>query len=60
MARQNAGQAFLDRKRTKDETEAVLGRLQKSLHLSRVAAADGVLRHLALPGLDHRRLARWR
>jgi excinuclease ABC subunit C len=33
MARKNAEQAFAERKRTKDETDAVLSRLQQKLHL---------------------------
>ncbi|XXF75856.1 excinuclease ABC subunit UvrC [Myxococcaceae bacterium GXIMD 01537] len=33
LARKNAEQAFIERKRTKDETDAVLSRLQQRLHL---------------------------
>lgn len=33
MARKNAEQAFVERKRTKDETDAALSRLQQKLHL---------------------------
>ncbi|HLL05574.1 MAG TPA: excinuclease ABC subunit UvrC [Myxococcaceae bacterium] len=33
MARKNAEQAFIERKRTKDETDAVLSRLQQKLNL---------------------------
>jgi excinuclease ABC subunit C len=36
MSAANARQALLDQRRSRDELEAVLGRLQKSLHLSRV------------------------
>jgi excinuclease ABC subunit C len=36
MARQNAEQAFADRKRSKDETEAVLEKLRQRLHLTRL------------------------
>ncbi len=36
MALKNAEQAFAERKRTKDETDAALSRLQKKLHLRRL------------------------
>ena len=60
MARRTPSRRFAERKRSQDETEAVLERLQERLHLRQLPRRMECFDISHFQGATHRRLARWR